>query len=227
MIRISEIFQSRQGEGILTGTESIFIRTSGCNLACRFCDTRYASVEAEGNYYRVEEIISEILKPAYKAVHVVVTGGEPFIQPDIVELCCELHRLNKHITIETAGTVYKPVYCDLMSISPKMSNSTPQSAQKRTHENTRFNPAVINQLTSQYDYQIKFVVKTLEDTQETADYLALFPQLDKSKVLYMPEGISLEELTAVESWLIPWTKENGFRYCPRKQIQWYGNRRGT
>ncbi len=131
-MRIAEIFRSLQGEGRLTGVESVFVRTSGCNLRCRFCDTRYASWEPEGDYFSVEEVVALVERTAREPAaagavldHVVVTGGEPMIVPELVPLCAELRRRGMHITIETAGTRYQPVECDLMAVSPKLSNSTP------------------------------------------------------------------------------------------------------
>ena len=131
-MRIAEIFRSLQGEGRLTGVESVFVRTSGCNLRCRFCDTRYTSWEPEGDYFSVEEVLAAVEKTARARSageadlgHVVVTGGEPMLLPELVPLCAELRRRGMHITIETAGTRYQPVECDLMAVSPKLSNSTP------------------------------------------------------------------------------------------------------
>src|SRR6184192_2907191 len=116
-VRISEIFYSIQGEGRLIGTPSIFIRTSGCNLRCVWCDTPYTSWRPEGDELELEEILTR-LGDYPQARHAVVTGGEPMIAPQIVELTARLRERGLHITIETAGTVYKPVACDLMSISP-------------------------------------------------------------------------------------------------------------
>ncbi len=88
-MRIAEIFRSLQGEGRLTGVDCVFVRTSGCNLRCRFCDTRYASWEPEGDYISVEEVVGRVERLAAEANvdHVVVTGGEPMMLPDVVPLC--------------------------------------------------------------------------------------------------------------------------------------------
>src|ERR1700674_3462346 len=103
-MKISEIFYSIQGEGILAGVPSVFIRTSGCNLRCVWCDTPYTSWAPEGTDMSVANILSHVV-----ATHGVVTGGEPMIAPDIVALTEALRAANKHITIETAGTVFAPV----------------------------------------------------------------------------------------------------------------------
>src|SRR6201991_2582258 len=108
-MRISEIFYSVQGEGKLTGVPSVFVRTSGCNLRCSWCDTPYTSWTPEGETRTVESLVSEAV--AFGARHVVVTGGEPMIAPEIVPLTRELSARGLHITVETAGTVFAPVAC--------------------------------------------------------------------------------------------------------------------
>src|SRR5579872_1902575 len=128
-MRIAEIYRSLQGEGRLTGVESIFVRASGCNLRCRYCDTPYASWTPEGDHLSVEEILAQIDAAAIGSAepprHVVITGGEPMLFAELVPFCAELRRRAMHVTIETAGTRYQPVECDLMAVSPKLSNSTP------------------------------------------------------------------------------------------------------
>ncbi|HEY2574064.1 MAG TPA: 7-carboxy-7-deazaguanine synthase QueE, partial [Verrucomicrobiaceae bacterium] len=125
-MRISEIFFSIQGEGRLAGVPSVFVRSSGCNLRCRWCDTPYASWNPEGEEMSVAEIMNEVNR--HPANHVVVTGGEPMIARDIRELLQSLRDARKHITIETAATVPpNGVPCDLASLSPKLKNSTPDS----------------------------------------------------------------------------------------------------
>ena len=124
-MRIAEIFRSLQGEGRLTGTDSVFVRFSGCNLRCRFCDTRYASWSPEGEDLSLDEVLaglaaSSIGRAMPGAGHAVVTGGEPMLFAELVPLCAALRSQGRHITIETAGTLYLPVACDLMSISPKL-----------------------------------------------------------------------------------------------------------
>ena len=124
-MRIAELFHSIQGEGSLVGVPSFFIRTSGCNLRCAWCDTPYASWQPEGAELSLGQILDEV--KAHPAKHVVVTGGEPMIAPEIVPLTNRLRDLGLHITIETAGTVFHPVACDLMSISPKLKNPRPRA----------------------------------------------------------------------------------------------------
>ncbi len=126
-VKIAELFRSQQGEGLLTGTPSVFVRASGCNLRCWFCDTPYTSWQPEGVDLSVEEILERVNE--YDTPHVVITGGEPMLWAELVPLSAALARQGRHITIETAGTLDLPVACDLMSISPKLANSTPSRPQ--------------------------------------------------------------------------------------------------
>lgn len=226
-MRVAEIFRSLQGEGRLTGIESVFIRTSGCNLRCGFCDTPYASWTPEGEDLSVEEIVSRVEE---SVGYVVVTGGEPMLLAELIPLCESLRRREKHITIETAGTLYLPVECDLMSISPKLSNSKPRLEEApgwtERHERNRSAPDVIRRLNAQYDCQFKFVVDRLEDCREVAAYLAQFPEIDPGRVMLMPQGTDAQELAAKASWLSPYCAQHGLQFCPRRHIEWFGSRRG-
>ena len=228
-MRIAEIFRSIQGEGFLTGTPSVFVRTSGCNLRCRFCDTPYAAWEAEGEELSVEQIVRRVTELAEE--HVVLTGGEPMLFADLVGLSTEVRRLGRHVTIETAGTRHLPVACDLMSISPKLSNSTPGRADRPDwalrHERQRHAPEVVRRLVADYTCQFKFVVESLEDCREVERYLAGLPEIDRGRVMLMPEGTDAAVLADRARWLVPYCAEHGLVYCPRRQIEWFGPRRAT
>ena len=237
---ISEIYQSRQGEGLLTGTPSVFVRTSGCNLRCSFCDTPFASWEPEGNNLSIEQIVQQVVGAAGAAnasgngeesKHVVLTGGEPMLPRDVGELCERFQELGFHITIETAGTIHRELKCDLMSVSPKFSNSDPSESKagawRAKHQATRYQPNVVSQLIEEYDYQLKFVVDVPRDLDEITAYLDRLADFQANRVLLMPQGVQFDELQSKEEWLIPLAKERGFTFCPRRHIQWYGNKRGT
>ncbi len=223
-MRVAEIFYSVQGEGSLVGTPSVFVRTSGCNLRCAWCDTPYASWEPEGQDLAVSDVVSEVV--GYGPRHVVITGGEPMIVPEIVALSQELRRAGLHITIETAGTVYAAVTCDLMSISPKLSNSTPQGRWAAQHERLRIQPDILQRLTSAYEYQLKFVVASPQDLPEIQSLLEQIGA-ERGKVILMPEGTEAPLLRERALWLVEICKREGFRYSPRLHIDLYGNRRGV
>ena len=223
-MRIAEIFYSIQGEGSLVGVPSLFVRTSGCNLRCSWCDTPYTSWNPEGEDYTIERILAEV--EACPARHVVVTGGEPMIAREIVDLTRRLRERGRHITIETAGTVYAPVACDLMSISPKLANSTPEGAWAARHASLRIQPDVLKRLMAAYPCQLKFVIARAEDMPEVRDLLRAL-DADPGKVILMPEGTSAEVLRERSVWLAEICKQESFRFSPRLHVDLYGNRRGT
>jgi 7-carboxy-7-deazaguanine synthase len=229
-MRIAEIFHSIQGEGLLAGVPSIFIRTSGCNLRCHWCDTPYASWKPEGPEMSVEEILKKLTD--WNCDYVVLTGGEPMIAPDLPELATVLKKQKKHITIETAGTILpNSIPCDLASISPKLSNSTPSPerdpAWAKKHEATRLQPEVISEWIRKYPVQLKFVVSSENDLAEIKDLLSRLPPVPLPQILLMPEGIDVKTLAARFPWLVDICKREGFRFCPRLQIELFGHTRGT
>ena len=228
---ISEIFHSLQGEGELTGVPSVFVRTSGCNLRCNWCDTPYASWSPEGTPLRVDEIVAEVGKSP--ARHVVLTGGEPMIAPGIRELAAALRKAGYHITIETAATIApEGIACDLASLSPKLKNSAPDTrlddAWRKKHEALRWQPDVVKAWLAGHDFQLKFVVAQVADVDEIEAMLAqLGRAIPRAKVLLMPEGTTVEALRAKAGWLGELCKVRGYRYAPRLHVELYGNKRGT
>jgi 7-carboxy-7-deazaguanine synthase len=228
-MRVAEIYKSIQGEGFLTGTESVFVRLAGCNLRCWFCDTPHASWHPEGEDLSVEETLLRVA--TLDCSHVVLTGGEPLLFAELIPLCAALRAGGHPITIETAGTLYLPLVCDLMSISPKLSNSTPTEESARSwrarHDRSRHAPDVIRRLAAEHSYQFKFVVGHRDDCQEVLQYLEQFPEIDRTRVMLMPLGTDLDELRRIGSWLADYCRQHGFCFCPRKQIEWFGLVRGT
>ena len=228
-MKIAEIYKSIQGEGLLTGEPSVFIRASGCNLRCWFCDTPYASWRPEGEDYAVDEIIAEVEE--WDVKHVVITGGEPMLFAEMIPLCRELKRRGRHITIETAGTLYLPAACDLMSISPKLSSSGPDPERHahwaRRHERQRLQREVLMRLMAEYDYQLKFVVDRVDDVAEVEEMLATLPAVAAERVLLMPQGRTMEEMASRSLWLAELGHERGWAICPRRQLEWFGPVRGT
>ena len=228
-MRVVEIYKSLQGEGLLTGTESVFVRAAGCNLRCWFCDTPYASWKPEGEDLSVPEILAQLEPLACE--HVVLTGGEPMLFAELTPLCEQLRAGGHRITVETAGTLYLPLACDLMSLSPKLSNSTPSQELAphwhSRHDRSREVPEVIRRLVAEYPYQFKFVVGQPGDCQEVLAYLERFPEIERSRVMLMPLGTDVAELRRIGEWLAEYCGEHGFAFCPRKQIEWFGHVRGT
>ncbi|HEY8668961.1 MAG TPA: 7-carboxy-7-deazaguanine synthase QueE [Tepidisphaeraceae bacterium] len=229
-MKIAEMFYSIQGEGKLAGVPSVFIRASGCNLRCVWCDTPYASWKPEGEEVSVERIVERAA--AYPSRHVVLTGGEPMIMADVEGLCAALKALGLHITVETAATVYRPAQVDLASLSPKLANSTPWGREggkfAAAHEERRLNPAVIQQfIDTAPDFQLKFVLAGREDLIEIDALLGQLKEVDPADVLLMPEGTDAATLDSRSGWIAEICKQKGFRFCPRMHIGLYGNVRGT
>jgi len=223
-LKIAELFYSLQGEGSLVGVPSVFVRTSGCNLRCSWCDTPYTSWQPEGTELSLAQILDEVR--AYPARHVVVTGGEPMIAPEILALTERLREAGLHITIETAGTVFQPVACDLMSISPKLANSTPEGPFRAQHERLRIQTDVLAKLMARYEHQLKFVIARAEDLDEVRSIVAAL-RADAGRVILMPEGVEPAVLRERSVWLAEICKEEGYRFSPRLHVDLWGSKRGV
>lgn len=231
-MKISELFFSIQGEGELTGIPSVFVRTSGCNLRCRWCDTKYSSWTPEGENVDIEELVEKVC--SYPARHVVITGGEPMIAKDIKEFVDLLKQSGKHITIETAGTIApNGIQCDLASISPKLSDSTPEKGEIseewiERHDSTRIDYNILNDWIDSYEFQLKFVVSRKEEINEVKCIIdKIESDILPEKVLLMPEGTDSETIHSRYDMLVDLCKENGFRMCNRLHLDLFGNTRGT
>ncbi len=228
-LRIAEIFGSVQGEGVWVGIPSVFVRVSGCNLRCVWCDTPYASWKPEGPTMSVGEIVEAIEK--YGINHVVLTGGEPMLFDPIENLAIELKNRNHTITIETAGTINRQLPCDLMSISPKLAHSTPgkESGWQQRHEAARLAVPVLQSLVDSYPYQLKFVVnpETGNDLTEIETLLGQLHNIESSRVLLMPEGTDSETLHRRSRMLVDEVIKRNWRLTQRLHIDLFGNTKGT
>jgi 7-carboxy-7-deazaguanine synthase len=220
---INEIFYSLQGEGLLAGTPSIFIRLAGCPLRCKWCDTKYAWDASAGQDFTVSQILDQIKK--YSCNFVVVTGGEPMVNSVLPELVKKLKATKKHITIETAGLAFiSDLPCDFVSISPKLSNSFsknqgPNSAYKYTEPDI----SVLKMLIDNYDYQLKFVVDSPDDLDEILRTVDRIGNVRKEKVLLMPQAATRDELLAKSPMVADLCKRSGFVFCQRLQIMLWNN----
>lgn len=229
---ISETFVSIQGEGKLTGVPSWFVRVAGCNLRCTWCDTPYASWNPEGEQRTIDDLLAESKTSGVR--HAVLTGGEPMIFEGIADLARGLADAGVHVTIETAGTVHVPVHCDLLSLSPKLANSTPVDdardpsvALAVRHERRRLNPDALHALLADHpERQLKFVVSSPGDLPEIESLLEMLAEVDAGDVLLMPEGVTTPDPAGL-SWLVEACMARGWRYCHRLHIELFGDRRGT
>lgn len=234
-VPISETFVSVQGEGKLTGVPSWFVRFSGCNLRCTWCDTPYASWSPESERRTVESLVDEARDSGLR--HAVVTGGEPMLFDAVEPLTQELRALGMHVTIETAGTIARPpaaLACDLMSLSPKLANSTPYNDPRdpkgvwaERHEARRLDVETLQRLIDDYpDHHLKFVVASPADMPEIERLLGRLRGLEPRDVMLMPEGVTVP-LAADVRWIVDLCIDRGWRYCPRLHIELFGDTRGT
>jgi len=225
---ISEIFHSVQGEGRLVGVPSVFIRTSGCNLRCRWCDTPYASWNPEGRQMTIEDILAEVER--FPSTHCVLTGGEPMVASGIHDLAAALRARGKHLTIETAGTIAPDgIDCDLASLSPKLAHSTPDDpAWAARHEAARLRPEIFAAWIDASPCQLKFVVAGEADLAEVHLLLAQIERpIPADAVLLMPEGIDEATLAARQPEILRLCLAHGHRFCDRLHIRLFGHTRGT
>jgi 7-carboxy-7-deazaguanine synthase len=228
-LRIAEIFTSIQGEGERLGVPSVFVRISGCNLRCRWCDTPYASWNPEGPVRPVAEILAEVAAAGVRDV--VVTGGEPLLFDAVEPLLYGLQANGHYVTVETAGTIYRDVPIDLLSVSPKLANSTPDDpAWCERHEATRSDLNPLRQMLAQFRHQLKFVVDPDGDLPaQDAEISRLLECVgaSASRVMIMAEGTDSETLHRRGRALVDWCIERGYRLTPRFHVDLFGNTRGT
>jgi len=223
---INEIFYSLQGEGQLAGVPSVFIRLAGCPLRCRWCDTPYAQSPSAGTKYVKEWLCEQIHR--YPAGHIVITGCEPMTQPKLPELLKAIRRPGIHITIETAGIMFvRGLPCELMSISPKLSNSTPvTAAHAAAHESIRLNIGVVKDLLQHYTCQLKFVVDSRGDLDEIVRFMGQLPKVRPESVFLMPQATGRQEYLEKSQWLADYCLNTGFSFGPRLQVMLWPGQKG-
>lgn len=223
-MRISEVYVSIQGEAEHAGEETVFIRLTGCNLRCAFCDTPYTSWEPAGIQRPWRDVLDEALAADVRFVD--ITGGEPLLQPDVVSLSHALREAGRHVTIETAGTVYRPVSADLVAISPKRPNSTPEGRWNDRHEARRDVPAVIARFLAEHRCLFKFVIDQPTDFDDVANWLKSYPQIEPDQIWVMPQAVEPEALAEKSAWIQERARRRGWRFSPRLHIALFGNVRG-
>jgi len=225
-MKITEIFYSLQGEGFFAGRPSVFIRIAGCLLRCRWCDTQYAWSDSNANELTIDQIVQAAQK--YNCPSFVVTGGEPMVNPQLPELLSEFKKTPCHITVETAGIKFIPnLPCDLMSISPKLSNSTPKEASAaKVHNQNCLNIDALENLIRGYNYQLKFVVDTSGDLKDIQQLLNQLPAVDKERVMLMPQASTRQQYLEKSLMVADMCKNTGFSFCQRLHIMLYDDQKG-
>jgi len=222
---INEIFYSLQGEGLLAGVPGVFIRLAGCSLRCRWCDTKYALDPSAGEDLSISAIIDKVEQ--WRCRFAVITGGEPMINPQLPKLTAELKKHGKHITIETAGIAFiEGLACDLMSISPKLSNSGQTRLRLRASPRRETENQAVKQLISNYPYQLKFVVDSPDDLPEIQRTIQQLGKVESGRIMLMPQAKTRDELITKAPMVAELCKQTGWTFCNRLQILLYDGVRG-
>jgi 7-carboxy-7-deazaguanine synthase len=235
---INELFSSLQGEGTLAGVPSVFVRTSGCNLRCWFCDSYHTSWEPTHARMSVGAVVERVRE--YDPSHVVLTGGEPLLHEAAVSLLDRLGAGGYHTTVETNGTVYRDAHVDLLSLSPKLENSTPTPERNPKgegewathHAERRLDVETMAALVEAYPFQLKFVVSGERDMEEIDELLGELRGVSSTPiadadVLLMPEGATRERLAETRETVARLAMEYGYRYTPRLHVDLWNDAPGT
>ncbi len=247
-MNINETFQSFQGEGPNTGKPSIFLRLSGCNLKCVYCDTKYTWLFTEKTLDNIREMIplevheklgdvyynkenethqmtiNELIEKfeEYSAKNIVITGGEPLLQKkEINKLISHPYFKDYTFEIETNGTI-EPLDIQITNlqynVSPKLSNSF-------NKVETRYKPSILQKFSLENSV-FKFVITELNDIEEI-NKIREEVKIPKSKVYLMPEAASDEELANKGKYIAELAIAHNFNYSHRLHIQFYGDKRGV
>ena len=240
-----EIFYSLQGEGVSIGSPSIFVRCSGCNLQCHWCDTEYtwnwlgtsfshakdrpgSPAKYDRSMFQVRLTIPEATSIITRipCTNVIFTGGEPMLQQDrLAKLGDELHALNQEyeIEVETNGTLIPTPEFDSIvtryNVSPKLSNSM-------MDRSARLVPDAIQSFVNSPKATFKFVCSSEADADEIAAFEAEF-KVARRRIIVMPEASSQQRLEERRKIVFEVCKDRGWRFSDRMHVAIFGERRGV
>ena len=241
---LGEMYTCLQGEGKYIGIPHILIRVSGCRLRCQFsdsfCDTPYASWKPEKGKYTLQDV-KEFYESNPQVNHTMITGGGPTIHGELLKELCIIGKQYDHlITIETEGSEFVETEADCISLSPKLSNSTPRPGtwmdyanrevtekDKQQHEKWRCNyDAMRDLLDNHEDYQLKPVISNEQDLKEVKKLQKIL-DIPNEMVWLMPEGLTPEQLNGRRIWLMELCEREGYNFTDRLHIIAYGDKRGV
>jgi 7-carboxy-7-deazaguanine synthase len=240
-----EVFYSIQGEGISTGVPSIFVRCSGCNLQCYWCDTQYtwnwqgtpyqhandtperfAKVDRAASQVRIQSGRLAELISALNCRQIIFTGGEPLLQQSgLAEVAGLLRKSSTEYSfeVETNGTVLPEADLDRFiagyNVSLKLSNSGLPAAQ-------RFRAEVIEWFAKSPRASFKFVVSQERDADEI-QHLADRYLIAKQRIIVMPEASTQSELRSKRPALFQLCLARGWRFSDRLHVEIFGSLRGV
>ncbi|MDI9640493.1 7-carboxy-7-deazaguanine synthase QueE [Geitlerinema splendidum] len=226
-----------QGEGKYCGVPSVFVRLSGCNLRCEWieingrissCDTPYSSHFPEKNIQTISEAISKIA--AFNCKHLVITGGEPFMNPNVVHLIRAARDIGRYVSVETNGTYSIDDEADFLSISPKLSTSIHKKSKNyESHESKRLNFQTLSKLVKRH-HQLKFVINEEKEIEEVKEIIRTLTEInseyDVSNVYLSPQGIDINLLSEKLKWMAEVAKYEGWNITDRLHIRIWGEMRG-
>lgn len=234
-IDLSEVFASIQGEGKYLGVPTVFVRTSGCNLRCKWgetiCDTPASSWRPQADCVSIDEVRQRVqaLRAEHDHVeHLALTGGEPMLQPHLGDLAKVLEEDGWFVCLETNGTIAGEVCVDFVSISPKLQSSVPTGTEDAApHDRQRYQRDVLRHWIANYDYQLKFVINTAADEAEISAMLDDLGEVPPEHIYLMPQGVAAEELQRNSRLCGDICLRQGWHFTPRAHIELYGNVPGT
>ena len=225
-MKISEIFESIQGEGTNAGALAIFLRTAECNLRCTWCDTKYTwdwknfDYSKEVKEISIKQILQELRK--FTSRHLVITGGEPLMQQDDLAELLTFLKPEFYIEVETNGTILPnnalSVLVNQWNVSPKTKNSGNSLEMCEDNECYAF-------FCKQKNCYFKYVIENEDDLVEINTFIEKY-DLEKERILLMTQASTKEELEEREKTVFLMSKKNNLGFSPRLHVIKWGSQRG-
>jgi 7-carboxy-7-deazaguanine synthase len=226
-LKLSEVFQSIQGEGASAGEPALFVRLALCNLSCAWCDTKYTWDWTAHDYAKevrivaLEELAAQIAGSGSRRL--IITGGEPLVQQRALALLMPSLPAELVIELETNGTLAP---CPALAARVDQWNVSPKLASARIPERRRLRPDPLIALRNTERAWLKLVVS---DEADLAQAEALIARLDwpTERVLLMPQARTRDELLQRSGWVEAACEQRGFGFSPRLHVERWDGRRGT